>query len=41
MGTSTEAEAHGREAITLPMYSGLTDAMQDRVVESLHEVLER
>ena len=40
-GQYPEAEAHGREAITLPMYPGLTDAMQDRVVESLRETLER
>jgi dTDP-4-amino-4,6-dideoxygalactose transaminase len=40
-GQYPEAEAHGREAITLPMYPGLTDAIQDRVVESLRETLER
>jgi UDP-4-amino-4,6-dideoxy-N-acetyl-beta-L-altrosamine transaminase len=39
-GQFPEAEAHGREAISLPMYSGLTDQMQDRVVDCLREALE-
>ena len=36
-----EAEAHGQEAITLPMYAALTDQQQDQVVDSLHQILER
>jgi len=31
-GQLPEAEAHGREAITLPLYPGLTDEMQEEVV---------
>lgn len=40
-GQYPEAEAHGQEAITLPMYSALTDQQQDQVVDSLHQILER
>jgi UDP-4-amino-4,6-dideoxy-N-acetyl-beta-L-altrosamine transaminase len=38
-GQFPEAEAHGREAITLPLYPQLTNSMQEQVVSSLHEVL--
>ncbi len=38
-GQCPEAEAHGQEAITLPMYSALTDQQQDQVVESLQQIL--
>ena len=40
-GQYPEAEAHGQEAITLPMYSALTDQQQDQVVESLQQILGR
>lgn len=40
-GQFPEAEAHGREAITLPLYPGLTHSMQDKVVQSLREALFR
>ena len=39
-GQYPEAEAHGQKAITLPMYSALTDQQQDQVVDSLHQILE-
>ncbi len=39
-GQYPEAEAHGQEAITLPMYSSLTDQQQDQVVDSLYQILE-
>lgn len=35
-----EAEAHGESAITLPLYSALTDLEQDQVVNSLKKTLE-
>jgi len=38
-GMFPEAEAHGCSAITLPLYSGLTDSDQDRVIEVLVKVL--
>lgn len=38
-GQYPEAEAHGGSAITLPLYSALTNQQQDRVVESLHQIL--
>jgi dTDP-4-amino-4,6-dideoxygalactose transaminase len=38
-GQYPEAEAYGESAITLPLYAGLTDAQQDRVVAALKEVL--
>lgn len=38
-GQFPEAEAHGREAITLPLYPGLTDAAQRRVVTVLRELV--
>ena len=38
-GQYPEAEAYGESAITLPLYAGLTDAQQDRVVAAVKEVL--
>ncbi len=38
-GQFPEAEAHGRSAITLPMFPTLTDHEQDDVVSALKEVL--
>jgi UDP-4-amino-4,6-dideoxy-N-acetyl-beta-L-altrosamine transaminase len=38
-GQFAEAEAHGREALTLPLYPALTDAEQDRIVDGLRRVL--
>ena len=38
-GQFPEAERYGQEAITLPLYPNLTDAMQDQVVEALHQTL--
>ena len=38
-GQFPEAEAHGLEAITLPLYPTLTDTAQDEVVRTLAEVL--
>lgn len=38
-GQFPEAEAHGREAITLPLFAGLTEAEQDHVVDCLHQAL--
>ena len=38
-GQFPEAEAHGEEAITLPLYPALTAGEQDRVVEALRKVL--
>jgi UDP-4-amino-4,6-dideoxy-N-acetyl-beta-L-altrosamine transaminase len=38
-GQFPEAEAHGREAISLPLFPALTNADQDRVVRALREVL--
>ena len=40
-GQYPEAEAHGDSAITLPLYSALTDQEQDHVVASLKHVLTR
>ena len=39
-GQYPEAERYGREAITLPLYPNLTDAMQDEVVAALQQTLE-
>jgi dTDP-4-amino-4,6-dideoxygalactose transaminase len=39
IGLCPEAERHGQEAMTLPLYSGLTDKQQNRVVEVTSEVL--
>jgi len=41
LGQYPEAEAHAREALTLPLYAALSNAMQDRVVETLHQILKR
>ena len=38
-GQYPEAEAHGETAITLPLYSALTDQQQDQVVSALSQVL--
>lgn len=38
-GQYPEAEAHGDSAITLPLYSTLTDEQQDQVVNALQEIL--
>jgi UDP-4-amino-4,6-dideoxy-N-acetyl-beta-L-altrosamine transaminase len=38
-GMFPEAEAHGREAITIPLFPTLADAQQDHVVEALREAL--
>lgn len=38
-GQCPEAEAHGEEAITLPLYPALTEDEQDRVVEALRKLL--
>lgn len=38
-GQYPEAEAHGNEAITLPLYSALSDMEQDQVVNSLKKIL--
>ncbi|MBZ0159611.1 MAG: UDP-4-amino-4,6-dideoxy-N-acetyl-beta-L-altrosamine transaminase [bacterium] len=37
-GQFPEAEAHGEETITLPLYPTLTDTQQDRVVDTLREL---
>jgi UDP-4-amino-4,6-dideoxy-N-acetyl-beta-L-altrosamine transaminase len=39
-GQFPEAEAHGREAITLPLYPGMTDDDQGLVIGSLRRALE-
>lgn len=38
-GQFPEAEAHGAEAITLPLYPALTDRQQDQIVGALKELL--
>jgi UDP-4-amino-4,6-dideoxy-N-acetyl-beta-L-altrosamine transaminase len=38
-GQFPEAEAHGDEAITLPLFPSLTDEAQDRVVAAIRDVL--
>lgn len=38
-GLCPEAEAHGRQAITLPLFPDLTDEQQDRVVAALREAV--
>jgi UDP-4-amino-4,6-dideoxy-N-acetyl-beta-L-altrosamine transaminase len=38
-GQFPEAEAHGDEAITLPLFPSLTETAQDQVVRALREVL--
>lgn len=37
-GQFPEAEAHGTSAITLPLYPGLSDSEQDRVIRAVTEV---
>jgi UDP-4-amino-4,6-dideoxy-N-acetyl-beta-L-altrosamine transaminase len=39
VGNYPESEAYGEEAITLPLYYGLTDSMQDQVIDALHQSL--
>lgn len=39
-GQFPEAEAHGREAITLPLYAVMTEAQQDCVISALRKVVE-
>ena len=39
LGQFPESEAHGDQAITLPLYPGLTHEQQDMVVSALKEVL--
>ena len=38
-GLCPEAEAHGREALTLPLYPTLTECQQDEVIQLLMEML--
>jgi UDP-4-amino-4,6-dideoxy-N-acetyl-beta-L-altrosamine transaminase len=38
-GQFSEAEAHGREAITLPLFAGLTDQAQSEVVRAIRQSL--
>ncbi len=38
-GSFPQAEAYYREALSLPMYPGLSDAQQDRVIAALADVL--
>lgn len=38
-GLCPEAERHGQEAITLPLYPGLTETQQDKVVSALKRAL--
>jgi UDP-4-amino-4,6-dideoxy-N-acetyl-beta-L-altrosamine transaminase len=38
-GWCPEAEAHGREAITLPLHAALTDTDQDRVVAAVRQAI--
>lgn len=40
LGQFPEAEAHGEEAITLPLYPALTEGEQDRVVAAVKHILE-
>lgn len=40
-GHCPEAEQYYAEAISLPMYSGLTEAQQDKVVEALRQATEK
>jgi UDP-4-amino-4,6-dideoxy-N-acetyl-beta-L-altrosamine transaminase len=39
-GQYPEAERYGSEAITLPLYPNLTDAIQDEVIDALRQTLE-
>lgn len=38
-GLCPEAERHGREAISLPLYPGLSEMQQDEVISALRELL--
>ena len=38
-GAFPESERHYREAITLPLYYGLTEVLQDRVIETVRRVI--
>jgi UDP-4-amino-4,6-dideoxy-N-acetyl-beta-L-altrosamine transaminase len=38
-GMFPEAEAHGREAVTLPLYAAMSDAQQGEVIDALRAVL--
>jgi dTDP-4-amino-4,6-dideoxygalactose transaminase len=38
-GDFPEAERYYREAITLPLYAGLSESDQDRVITALREIL--
>jgi UDP-4-amino-4,6-dideoxy-N-acetyl-beta-L-altrosamine transaminase len=38
-GQFPKAEAHGQEAITLPLFPAMTDAMHDEVVQALQAIL--
>jgi len=37
-GSCPEAEAHGEDALTLPLYPAMTDAQQERVVSAMAQV---
>jgi UDP-4-amino-4,6-dideoxy-N-acetyl-beta-L-altrosamine transaminase len=39
-GQYPEAEAHGKEAITLPLFPGLTEGMQDQVIDCVRSTLD-
>jgi dTDP-4-amino-4,6-dideoxygalactose transaminase len=39
-GQFPEAESHGREAITLPLFVGLSDETQDKVMGCLRRALQ-
>jgi dTDP-4-amino-4,6-dideoxygalactose transaminase len=38
-GQFPEAEAYGREAVTLPLYPAMKDAAQDQVIDTLRHVI--
>jgi UDP-4-amino-4,6-dideoxy-N-acetyl-beta-L-altrosamine transaminase len=38
-GQFPEAEAHGKSALTIPLFPAMTDQQQEQVVEALHQVL--
>jgi dTDP-4-amino-4,6-dideoxygalactose transaminase len=38
-GDFPEAEAYYQTAISIPMYSGMTDEQQDHVIAVLHQLL--
>ncbi len=37
LGQFPQAEAHGNEAMSLPLFPAMTEAMQDEVISALHE----